>query len=112
MALEQRRKARDQTCLQAFLNLGAQAELYGRKLREKRLNAAHHIQKIVALSQLYGQDKVVRALEDALAFDANLLEQRERHTVEHHFLLTAATTGLSQTALPQSAQRSHIEFFA
>ena len=62
--------------------------MYGRKLREKRLNAAHHIQKIVALSQLYGQDKVARALEDALAFDAygceyiaNLLEQRERHTV-------------------------------
>ncbi len=86
--LEQRRKARDQTCLQAFLNLGPEAELYGRKLREKRLNAAHHIQKIVALSQLYGQDKVARALQDALAFDAygceyiaNLLEQRERHAV-------------------------------
>ena len=83
--LAQRQKARDQTCLQAFLSLGPQAELYGRKLREKRFNAPHHIQKIVALSQLYGPDKVARALQDALTFDAygceyiaNLLEQRQR----------------------------------
>ncbi len=86
--LTQRHRARDQTCLQAFLSLGPQAELYGRKLREKRFNAPHHIQKIVALSQLYGPDKVARALQDALTFDAygceyiaNLLEQRERHAV-------------------------------
>jgi hypothetical protein len=72
--------------LQAFLSLGPQADLYSRKLREKRFHAPHHIQKIVALSQLYGSDKVARALQDALAFDAygceyiaNLLEQRERH---------------------------------
>ena len=85
--LAQRQKARQQTCLQAFLSLGASAELYGRKLREKRLNASHHIQKIVALSQLYGPDQVARALEDALAFEAfgceyiaNLLQQRERPT--------------------------------
>ena len=68
--LTQRHRARDQTCLQAFLSLGPQAELYGRKLREKRFNAPHHIQKIVALSQLYGPDKVARALQDALTFDA------------------------------------------
>lgn len=83
--LAQRQRARDQTCLQAFLSLGPQAELYGRKLREKRFNAPHHIQKIVALTQLYGPDKVARALQDALTFDAygceyiaNLLEQRQR----------------------------------
>jgi hypothetical protein len=86
--LTQRHRAREQTCLQAFLSLGSHAELYGRKLREKRFNSPHHIQKIVALSQLYGPDKVVRALQDALTFDAygceyiaNLLEQRERHAV-------------------------------
>jgi transposase len=83
--LNQRQKARDQTCLQAFLSLGPQAELYGQKLREKRLNAPHHIQKITALIQLYGADKVARAIADALSYDAygceyiaNLLEQRER----------------------------------
>jgi len=86
--LAQRHRACAQTVLQAFLSLGAQAELYARKLQEKRLNAPHHIRKIVALSQIYGPDKVVRALQDALTFEAygceyiaNLLEQRERHAV-------------------------------
>ena len=83
--LVQRHRAREQTCLQAFLSLGSQAERYARQLQEKRLNAPHHIQKIVALSQLYGPDKVARALDDALTSEAygceyiaNLLEQRER----------------------------------
>ena len=83
--LVHRHRAREQTFLQAFLSLGPQADLYARKLQEKRLNAPHHIQKIVALSQIYGTDKVARALEDALKFEAygceyiaNILEQRER----------------------------------
>ena len=82
-----RHRAREQTFLQAFLSLGPQADLYARKLQEKRLNAPHHIQKIAALSQLYGPDKVLRALDDALTFEAygceyiaNILEQRERQT--------------------------------
>jgi len=56
-----------------------------RRRQEKRLNTPHHIQKIVALSQIHGMDKVARALDDALTFEAygceyiaNLLEQRER----------------------------------
>jgi transposase len=65
--LVQRQRARQQTYLQAFLSLGSQADLYARKLQEKRLNAPHHIQKIVALSQIYGLDKTARALDDALA---------------------------------------------
>ncbi len=84
----QRHRAREQTFLQAFLSLGPQAELYVRRLQEKRLNAPHHIQKIVALSQIYGADKVVHALDDALKFEAfgceyiaNILEQRERQPV-------------------------------
>ena len=86
--LVHRRRAREQTFLQAFLSLGSQADLYARKLQEKRLNASHHIQKIVALSQIYGSDKVARALDDALKFEAlgceyiaNILEQRERQPV-------------------------------
>ncbi len=83
--LVQRQRAREQTCLQAFLGLGPQAELYARTLQEKRVNAPHHIQNIVALSQIYGPDKVARALETALTFEAfgceyiaNLLEQGQR----------------------------------
>ena len=86
--LAHRRRAREQTFLQAFLSLGAQADLYARKLQEKRLNASHHIQKIVALNQIYGADKVARALDDALQFEAygceyiaNILEQRERQPI-------------------------------
>lgn len=85
--LAHRHRAREQTFLQAFLSLGPQADLYARKLQEKRLNTPHHIQKIVALSQLYGPEKVARALNDALSFEAfgceyiaNLLEQQERPT--------------------------------
>lgn len=80
----QRQQARHQTLLLAFLNLCPEAEPYCRKLQEKRLNAPHHIQKIVALSEIYGPDKTARALEDALRFEAigceyvaNVLEQRE-----------------------------------
>jgi transposase len=83
--LAQRLKARQQTLLLAFLNLSPQAQEYYRKLEEKRLNAPHHIQKIVALSEIYGVDPLARALEDALTFEAygceyiaNLLEQRQR----------------------------------
>jgi hypothetical protein len=81
----QRQKARQQTLLLAFLSLTPQAELYLRRLQEKRLNAPHHVQKIVALSELYGPEPVARALHDALSFEAfgceyiaNLLAQRER----------------------------------
>jgi transposase len=83
--LAQRLKARQQTLLLAFLNLAPHAETYARKLDDKRLNAPHHIQKIVALSEIYGVDQVARALADALAFEAygceyiaNILEQRQR----------------------------------
>lgn len=81
----QRLKAREQTLLLAFLGLSPLAETYVRKLQEKRLNAPHHIQKIVALSEIYGADQLARALEDAIAFEAygceyiaNILEQRQR----------------------------------
>jgi hypothetical protein len=81
----QRQRSRQQTLLVTFLGLTPQAEVYCRRLQDKRLNAAHHIQKIVALSELYSPDKVARALEDALAFEAfgceyiaNILLQREQ----------------------------------
>lgn len=82
--LAQRKQARDQTLLLAFLSLCPQAELYCRKLQEKRLNAPHHIQKIVALSEIHGPEPVARALQDALLFEAigceyiaNILHQRQ-----------------------------------
>jgi len=83
--LAQRLKARQQTLLLAFFQLSPQAQLYYRKLEERHLQAPHHIQKIVALSEIYGRDQVARAMEDALHFEAygceyiaHILEQRQR----------------------------------
>jgi transposase len=107
--LVHRHRAREQTFLQAFLSLGPQADLYTRKLQEKRLNAPHHIQKIVALSQLYGPDKVARALDDALTFEAygceyiaNILEQRERQPIVPSPLHLTRRQDLLELDLPQA----------
>ena len=71
--------------LTRFLALWPKAREYYQRLEEKRGNARHHAQKIVALSEIYGVEKVQRALEDAWAYQAfsceyiaNILEQRER----------------------------------
>jgi hypothetical protein len=100
--LAQRKRARAQTLLLAFLQLSPQAEVYCRRLQEKRLNAPHHVQKIVVLSKMYGPEKVAHAIADALTFEAigceyiaNILEQRQRladptgalHLTNHQDLL-------------------------
>lgn len=81
--LAQRRNAREHQLLARFLGLCPQAEAYYQQLLERRLNASHHIHKILALSEVYGVEAVARALRDALAFEAysseyiaNLLQSR------------------------------------
>ena len=83
--LSQRTKARNAKVLLAFYALCPRAEEYYRQLQERRFNARLHIAKIMALSEVYGPDKVARAIEDAFEFAAfssdyiaNILEQRER----------------------------------
>jgi hypothetical protein len=68
-----------------FIALSPKADLYYRKLAERRLNPQQHVRKIVALSEIYGTDPVARAIEDAFLFEAfsseyitNLLQQRAR----------------------------------
>lgn len=85
----QRKKAHEQTLLWTFLALSPHAEPYARQLEAKRLNTLHHLQKIVALSEIYGPQKIDRALQDALTFQAygceyiaNILEQHERPSVQ------------------------------
>jgi len=103
----QRKRARDQTVLLAFLALSPDAQAYARKLEEKRLNSRHHIQKIVALSEIYGADKVDRALQDALQFEAygceyiaNILEQRARPAVQPGALHLTRRQDLMDLELP------------
>jgi transposase len=83
--LVQRRKARDQKIFMRFLSLSDKADTYYRQLEQRRMNPLHHIRQIVALSEIYGEQSVQRAIEDAFAFQAfsceyiaNLLEQRSR----------------------------------
>jgi hypothetical protein len=87
--LEQRKKARDHKLFMRFLALSPQAALSYRQLEQRRLNPHHHVRKIVALSAIYGQEAVARAMADALEYQAcaadyiaNLLEQRARFSPE------------------------------
>lgn len=85
--LDQRKRAKAQKRYQAFLALCTESEAYYKGLEAKRLNPHHHVQKVMALVEIYGNEKVVRALRDATELQAfsseyiaNILEQRERHT--------------------------------
>lgn len=87
--LTQRRKADEQTLLRRFLTLSPRAEHFYQELQHKNLNTRHHLRQILALSEIYGVDKVARAIDDALAFKvfraeyiANILEQRMRKLPE------------------------------
>jgi hypothetical protein len=105
--LTQRRQARAQQLLTRFLALSPRAAEYYQRLEEKRGNPRHHVQKIVALSEIYGVEKVQRALEDAWAYQAfsceyiaNLLEQRERPVVQPGALHLTRQQDLLELDLP------------
>ncbi len=66
----QRRHAHDSQVLKRFLGLTPLAEKYHVGLLERRGQAISHVRKIVALADIHGDDAVVRALADALAFEA------------------------------------------
>jgi transposase len=87
--LAQRRTAREQRLLLRFLALSPKAQSYYEGLSQHRLNAQHHVRKIVALAEIYGESACARAIEDALSFQAfsceyitNLLEMRNRKLPE------------------------------
>jgi transposase len=87
--LEKRRNAREQRLLMRFLALSPSAQAYYQGLEQRRLNPRHHLRKIVALAEIYGDEAVGRAIEDGLAFHAfsceyitNLLEMRKRKLPE------------------------------
>ncbi len=83
--LAQRKKAKDQKIFMRFLSLSDKAQIYYRQLELRRMNPLHHIRQIVALSEIYSQEQVAEAINDALVYSAfsceyiaNLLEQRSR----------------------------------
>jgi hypothetical protein len=106
--LAQRRQARAQHLLPRFLALAPHAREYYQRLEEKRGNPRHHLQKIVALSEIYGADKVQRALEDAWAYQAfsceyiaNLLEQRAHPCAQPGALHLTRQQDLLELDLPE-----------
>ena len=83
--LDRRRRAREAKWLLTFYSLSPHAEHYHQQLQARSLNARVHINKIVALADIYGPDKVARAIADAIESQAfasqyieNILQQRER----------------------------------
>ena len=106
--LAQRRNAREQKLLGRFLTLSPKAEAYYQALEQRRLNPQHHLQKIVALSEVYGPEAVARAMEDAFVFQAfsceyiaNLLESRKRLLPEPGALHLTRRQDLLDLELPE-----------
>ena len=105
--LHGREQARHQKVLLRFLCLCPQAQAYYEQLGERRLNARHHVQKIVALSESFGAEKAGRAITDAHElgaygenYIANLLEQRERFLPEPGALQLTRRSDLLDLELP------------
>ena len=105
--LHERSEARHQRLLLAFLGLSAHAPAYHEQLAERRLNLRHHVQKIVALAEIYGAAAIGRALDDAHAlgaysceYIANLVEQRQRLAPESGALHLTRASDLLELELP------------
>jgi len=105
--LLERKKARDQKLFLRFLGLSSKAEEYYRQLQQRRLNPKHHVQKIVALSELYGTDAVARAMEDAFTYQAfsceylaNMLQKRKRPADEPAALHLTRQQDLMELDIP------------
>ncbi len=105
--LQGRVAAREQKILLRFLGLCPQAQAYYEQLGERRLNVGHHLQKIVALSEIFGTDKTARAIADAhdlgaysCEYISNLLEQRARFLPEPGALQLTRRSDLLELELP------------
>ena len=106
--LAQRRAAGEQRLLMHFLKLSPKAEAYYQQLQQRRMNPRHHIRAIVALSEIYGPEKLSRAIEDAFVFGAfsseyitNILEQRGRILPEPTALHLTRRQDLLELELPE-----------
>jgi hypothetical protein len=106
--LQQRRRAGEQKLLQRLLALSPRAEPFYRALAERRINPAHHVRKIVALSEIHGVEQTARAIDDALELEAfsceyiaNILEQRQRVLPEPGALHVTRRQDLLELELPE-----------
>lgn len=82
---QQRQRAREQNLSHDFRALGAVAISYYEQLKERHLDYRIQIRRLLALRDIYGEEKLLRALRDGLELDAvnaayveHLLSMRER----------------------------------
>jgi hypothetical protein len=106
--LAHRKNAREQQALARLLRLSPQAEAFVQGLQDRRLRSRNHILKVAALIDIYGEEALRRALEDAVDFEAfsseyilNLLEQRKRPLSEAGPLHLTRNEDLLDLELPE-----------
>jgi transposase len=106
--VRQRKSAREQRLLVQFLALSPRAQTYLEGLEAKRVNARPHLRKILALSEIYGKEAVVRAIDDGIelqAFSAeyiaNILDARRRLAPEPAALQLTRRADLLELELPE-----------
>jgi transposase len=87
--LTQRKRARSRGHLQQFLRLAPRATEFYDGLQLRRLKSDIHVRKILALSQVYGENMTAQAISDACDMNVfgcdyvqNILECRARHLPE------------------------------
>ncbi len=105
--IAQRHHAQDSQILKRFLGLTPLAVKYHNGLLERRSNAMIHIRKILALADIHGDNAVVRALTDALTFEAfsseyitHLIDARSRQLPEPSPLQLMRRQDLLELELP------------
>jgi len=106
--LRQRRKAHEQQLLMRMLRICPRAEEFYRGLEARRVNPLQHVRKIVALGDIYGQEALGRAIDDATELEAfsseyitNILEQRTRLMPEPGALHLTRRQDLLEIELPE-----------
>lgn len=104
----QRKKAREQRLHLQFIALSPRAQEYYQELAARRMNYRHHVRQIIALVEIYGTEKVARAIEDAFTYQAfsceyitNILEQRSRIMSEPGALHVTRRQDLLELEIPE-----------
>lgn len=107
--IAQRRHARDSQVMKRFLALSPVAVTYHAGLLERRGHAIAHVRKIVALADIHGDEAVVRAMTDALAFEAfsseyvaHLIQARTRQLPEPSPLVLMRRQDVLEIELPDA----------
>ncbi len=86
--IQNRKRAAEQKMIAWLLRVTHKAEAFHQKMTSRTLRPILELRKLYALGELYSQDEVAQAIEDALSFDAcnaayvrNILEQKKLNQV-------------------------------